>query len=83
MKEWRECKICGATATSCHHVFGAANRKFSEKYNLKFNVCLDCHENLTNDKEFCDKYRAIYQRAFIKKYGEELWWKVFKQSWEK
>ena len=43
--DWDFCYICGRnhTADPCgletHHVFGGANRKFSEKYGLKIHIC--------------------------------------------
>ena len=50
--DWDFCYICGSnhTADPCgletHHVFGGANRKFSEKYGLKIHICGErCHRN--------------------------------------
>lgn len=41
----RECYLCGGqNILDEHHVFGAANRKKSEKYGLKVYLCHDsCH----------------------------------------
>lgn len=38
------CFICGRYCqTETHHIFGGANRKKSEKYGLKVNLCHNCH----------------------------------------
>lgn len=43
--DWDTCYLCGRNriADPCgleeHHVFGGANRKFSEKYGLKIHIC--------------------------------------------
>ena len=44
------CYLCKANGTMdylhWHHVFGGANRKWSEKYGLKVRLCgQQCHEN--------------------------------------
>ena len=39
--DWDTCYLCGR-----NHVFGGANRKFSEKYGLKIHICGErCHRN--------------------------------------
>lgn len=50
--DWDTCYLCGRNriADPCgleeHHVFGGANRKFSEKYGLKIHICGErCHRN--------------------------------------
>lgn len=41
------CYICGATCkTEEHHIFEGSNRKMSEEYGLKINVCRVCHRNI-------------------------------------
>lgn len=51
-ENWDECFLCGRNrlADPCgleeHHVFGGANRKFSERYGLKVHICGNrCHRN--------------------------------------
>lgn len=67
------CYLCGANGTMdylhWHHVFGGANRKWSEKYGLKVRLCgQKCHENGPNavhrNKETADRLKEEAQRAF-------------------
>ena len=51
--DWDTCYLCGRNriADPCgleeHHVFGGANRKFSEKYGLKIHICGErCHRKI-------------------------------------
>lgn len=37
------CFLCGAPATECHHIFGGALRKKSDKLGLTVHLCHDCH----------------------------------------
>jgi hypothetical protein len=72
------CYLCGANGTMdylhWHHVFGGANRKWSEKYGLKVRLCgQQCHENGPNavhrNKETRDRLREEAQRTFEKTHG--------------
>lgn len=65
-----KCHCCGrwVGAPHKHHIFGGANRKFSEAYGLWVYLCPTCH-NIGNhgvhqDKELMKKYHEIGQRAF-------------------
>ncbi len=41
------CWICGrAGDTDVHHIFGGANRKWSEKYGLTVHLCRNCHRKV-------------------------------------
>lgn len=47
--EKKECFICGSTQwLESHHIFGGPNRKLSEKYGLKVNLCHYCHNEPPN-----------------------------------
>lgn len=38
------CYICSMIGqTEEHHIFGGANRRWSEKHGLKVNLCIECH----------------------------------------
>lgn len=38
------CFICGKTGyTERHHIYGSANRKYSEQYGLTVYLCPECH----------------------------------------
>lgn len=59
-----------------HHVFGASNRKWSEKYKLKVRLCgKECHKfdatAVHKDPEFMQKLHEIGQRAWEEEYGKE------------
>lgn len=39
-----QCFICGKTGyTERHHIYGSANRKYSEQYGLTVYLCPECH----------------------------------------
>lgn len=41
-----ECHICHRYGyVERHHVFGGPNRKLSEKYDIVYTLCPDCHRN--------------------------------------
>ena len=43
------CFLCHRSApTDVHHIFGASNRKNSEKYGLTVDLCHDCHNEPPN-----------------------------------
>lgn len=84
------CYLCGANGTMdylhWHHVFGGANRKWSEKYGLKVRLCgQQCHENGPNavhrNKETRDRLREEAQRAFEKKPRNQT--RLFPDLWKK
>ena len=43
----KKCWLCERTNGNLerHHIFGGANRKISEKYNLTVYLCDQCHRN--------------------------------------
>lgn len=70
-----KCFICGRTDwIECHHIYGGANRKISEKNGFKVNLCHYCHNeppngvhhNRNNDlrlKQICQKeYEKTHTR---------------------
>lgn len=78
IQEDREhCFICGRNARADywgldeHHVWGAGNRKLSEKYGLKVYICHDkCHLNgVHKDAELNRKVQAIVQKRAMQYYG--------------
>jgi len=64
LKEWVACQGCGKTATDRHHIFNAANKKRSEKYNYMLDLCHVCHMNLHQDYEFWNKCKALCQTEY-------------------
>jgi hypothetical protein len=63
------CYKCGRQGiTEEHHIFGGANRKLSEKYKLKVDLCMGCHrtgkEAVHICKETAEQLHIDGQRAF-------------------
>lgn len=64
-----ECYLCGRKGiTEEHHIFGGPNRKLSEKFRLKVDLCIECHRTGKKaahaSKETMDKLHQDGQRAF-------------------
>ena len=55
-----------------HHIFGAANRKLSERYGLKVYLCHYCHNEppygVHHNAEMMDKLQVIGQKVFMEHY---------------
>lgn len=69
-----KCYICGSHEwIECHHLWGAANRKNSEKYGLVVPLCHYCHNEPPNGAHHNKKIMRILhedgQRAFEKHHG--------------
>lgn len=67
------CYICGSTHwLEKHHIFGAANRKKSEKYGLTVYLCHNCHNEPPNgvhhNAEKNNWLKQQGQKAFMEKY---------------
>ena len=71
-----------AIGTETHHIFGAANRKFSDADGLTVRLCRECHDFIhfaKDGKSYMDalrelgqaKWEAAYgdREAFMKRYG--------------
>lgn len=78
------CELCGRyTKIERHHVFGASNRKKSEKYGLVANLCHWCHNeppsgihhNWANNLRLKQKYQRQFEKThshavFMKEFGK-------------
>ena len=76
-----ECWVCKSTyGLHTHHVFGASNKKASDKYGLTIKLCLLHHtgsEGIHFDREFDfvtkqlaqEKFEEINYESFIKIFG--------------
>jgi hypothetical protein len=78
LQEERECYICGKNGAcdplDVHHVFGAANRKKSEKYGLKVYLChYSCHifgkDSVHQNGEISNTLKAETQQKAMDHYG--------------
>jgi len=70
-----KCYFTGATANlECHHIFGGADRKNSEKYGLKVMLHHTMHNESPNgvhhNKEKMDELHKFGQLKFIESYPE-------------
>jgi 5-methylcytosine-specific restriction endonuclease McrA len=79
------CDNCGSLNNlHMHHVFGAANRKHSEKYGLKVYLCMECHTG-SNGIHFNRPmdlwYKARFQSKFEEQYGHEEFMKIFQRNY--
>ena len=69
------CHYCGryVEVPHKHHIFGAANRKWSEKYGLWVYLCPQCHnmspDSVHQNKDLMDGYHKLGQSTFEIKYA--------------
>lgn len=69
-----------------HHIFGGANRKWSEKYGLKVHLCYECHRD--NKKGVHGSNQALRgrlfeagQQAFERDHKREEFMRVFGKNY--
>jgi len=73
-----KCFLCGEWGLlETHHIFGAANRKKSEKYGLKVGLCGDrCHRNGPKAAHRCaetaQRLHEYGQKKFMKEHGASI-----------
>ena len=80
------CFLCGKRGpTERHHIFGGANRKWSEKYNLVVHLCHECHNEPPNGVHFnserMNALRALGQEEFEKTHTHEEFMKIFGRNY--
>lgn len=75
---YRTCFICGRSETEynrleVHHLFGAANRKKSDHYNLTVTLCHKCHNEppfgVHHNAEMMDYLHRYGQRKAMQEQG--------------
>lgn len=75
-KDTSRCFLCGGTVgLEEHHIFGGANRKWSEKYGLKVVLCgIKCHregkDSAHKNRKTADSLKRLGQIAFEAKHGD-------------
>lgn len=74
MQAKKECYVSGATGyLEEHHIFGASNRKLSEKYGLKVWLSHDYHRGKygvhSGNKDLADELHRAGQQAFEERFG--------------
>lgn len=86
IQEKKQCFLCGSHAClESHHIFGGANRKWSEKYGLKVWLCHACHNEppygVHYDKRSMDNLRRIGQYEFEKTHTREEFMRIFGRNY--
>lgn len=76
---YRKCFLCERSETSAnrlevHHIFGASNRKLSEKYGLTVTLCHACH----NEPPDGAHYNAKVMQ-YLHEYGQRK--AMFENNW--
>ena len=86
LQSTKECFFCHRPdGLHCHHIFGGANRKWSEAYGLKVWLCAP-HHNMSDagvhfNKAMDIQLKQIAQRAFEDQYGRDKFMQVFGKNY--
>jgi hypothetical protein len=80
------CYLCGGYgASEWHHIYGASNRKWSEKYGLKVRLHHNCHNEPPNgvhhNKNAMDNLHKEGQKAFNKAHPELSFIEIFGRNY--
>lgn len=81
-----ECYLCrNCRNLECHHIFGGANRRWSEKYGLKVHLCPVCHRDNKNgvhgNSELAKQLHELGQREFEKKHSRKEFMRIFGRNY--
>ena len=76
------CFFCDRQAESIHELIGGMNRQTSIKWGLCVGACLRCHRILENNEKIKQKYQALGQDVFEKKYSHKLFMQEFKMNYK-
>ena len=81
-----KCYLCGSVRwLEVHHIFNASNRNNSTKYGLVVYLCHQCHNEpplgVHFNKERMRYLQQIGQKAFIKKYPNKDFVKIFGRNY--
>lgn len=71
-------------ASEVHHIFGASDRKLSEKYGLTVRLCSDCHRAVhtgKNGKALMQMIHEAGQTAFERKYPALTFSEIFRKNY--
>lgn len=85
IQKTKECYFCGSTYDLHeHHIFGASNRKWSEKYGLKIWLC-GRHHNLSNDSVHFNsiymKLMHVIGQLYFERENDEEFLKIFYRNY--
>lgn len=65
------CYLCGAMGTDCHHIFGGANRSFSDFDGLTVLLCRSCHSNIHDHAIGLHELRVDGQKRWMEYYKSD------------
>lgn len=82
----RRCHICGSSYwIECHHVFGGPNRKASERFGMKVDLCHWCHNEPPNGVHFNRendlRLKREYQAMFEAEHGHDEFMRIFGRNY--
>lgn len=82
--ELETCIVCGVRyPVTKHEIFEGRNRQNSMKYGFVLPLCLNCHRDLQEDKEFNDLWRKKAQTYFEEHYGtREDFISIFRKNYK-
>ena len=79
------CFFCGRTTDlQTHHIFPAANRKWSDKYGLTIRVCPECHigkDGVQYNRKKADSVKRLGQIAFEARHSHEEFMAIFGKNY--
>lgn len=77
------CMNCGSTyQMTKHEIFEGKNRINSMKYGFVLPLCLRCHRELQDNKDFNDKWKIKSQKYFEEYIGtREDWLSIFRRNY--
>ena len=86
LQDEKKCLVCWTVNNlHKHHVFGASNRKHSERYGLTVYLC-GRHHNMSNEgvhfnKVLDQKIKEMAQTKFEETHTREDFMRIFGRSW--
>lgn len=81
-KDMSTCFFCDRPAESIHELIGGMNRQTSIKWGLCVGACILHHRILEDNEKIKQKYQALAQDIFVKKYSLELFMQEFKMNYK-
>ena len=77
------CMNCGSEyQPTLHEIYEGKNRQNSMKYGFVLPLCLGCHRELQNNKEFNDKWKQEAQMYFETRIGtREDFLEIFRRNY--
>ena len=78
LQDGKYCMVCGSEQNlQKHHIFGGANRKFSDEDGLWIWLCIDHHTgdqgiHSAKGSAMMQRYHEIGEREWLRKYGKTI-----------